>query len=138
LSLRRSTIFRVGSAAAAALVCAWFAVGIRQAHDTAKATSILSAATPLNGVQAAHVAEFLRGARLLNPDQQVELLRGELAIRRNDLAAARRILGGVVRTEPMNVQGWIWLAKASSNNPSAFVLALLHINRLEPPVRQRR
>jgi hypothetical protein len=128
----------VGAAAVAGIVCAWFAVGVRQAHDTARAGSVLSGATPLNPVQGERVAALLREARLLNPDQQVGVLRGELAIRRHDLGAARAILGEVVHAEPMNVQAWVWLAKASSNDPSAFLVALLHINRLEPPVRQKR
>jgi len=124
--------------ALAAIVCAWFAIGIRQAHDTAKASSILSAGAPLNASQAAHVTALLRGAKLLNPDEQVAVLRGELAIRRNDLAAARNILRAVARAEPMNLQAWVWLAKASSNDPSTFLLALLHINQLEPRVKRQR
>jgi hypothetical protein len=124
--------------ALAAIVCAWFAIGIRQAHDTAKASSILSAGAPLNASQAAHVTALLRGAKLLNPDEQVAVLRGELAIRRNDLAAARNILRAVLRAEPMNLQAWAWLAKASSNDPSTFLLALLHINQLEPRVKRQR
>jgi predicted Zn-dependent protease len=124
--------------ALATIVCAWFAIGIRQAHDTVKASSILSEGTPLDAGQAAHVAALLRGAKLLNPDEQVEVLRGELAVRGNDLAVARNILREVVRAEPMNLQAWVWLAKASSNDPSSFLLALLHINQLEPPVKQQR
>jgi hypothetical protein len=129
---------RAGVLALAVLACAWFVVGIRQARDVTRATAILSARVPVDAARAARVSTLVRGAKLLSPDPAVDLLSAQLAIRRGDRPRARRIAEGVVRAEPMNVQAWLWLAKASSDSPPTFVRALVHINALEPPVHRKR
>ena len=118
----------------ALLACAWFALGIRQAHDTAQADAIVSGTAALSNVQADHAASLLTAARFLNPDAEVDVLRGQLALRQGDRAAARRILGDVVQREPMNVVAWLWLAKSSSGDERLGVLALHQIARLDPTV----
>jgi hypothetical protein len=122
---------RVVGAAVALVVCAWFALGFAETHELSSATAAVSGAGHVN---AAHVRSLLSDAGALNPDRTVDIVRAELAIREGRLAQARQILGGVVRAEPDNLDAWYWLAKASSNRPGTFLLALLKIRQLDPPV----
>jgi hypothetical protein len=115
--------------------CAWFVVGVRQARDTDQATALLAAPGRLDSPR---VSSLLNSAGLLNPDRQVDLLRAELALRRGDPAGARRIAERVVAAEPMNVQGWLLLARAARTNPTTFFFALIHIRELAPPIHRRR
>jgi hypothetical protein len=131
-------LVRAGLVALAVTACAWFAVGIRQAREVSRATAILSAGGPLDGPGAAQVSALVHGAKLLTPDPAVDLLSAQLAIRRGDRALARRIAEGVVRAEPMNVQAWLWLARASGDSPPSFLRALVHIKALEPRVPGKR
>ncbi len=112
------------------VVCAWFVVGIRQAHGIDQATSLLSGATPLTAGQAAHVRSLLDQAHTLNPDRAVDVLRARLALAQGDSAAARRILFGVIHSEPKYLDAWIWYARASTGNPVAFFAAQIGIRRL--------
>jgi hypothetical protein len=114
------------------IVCAWFALGIRQAHDTAQATALLSR-TPLSATQAAHIASLLHTAEQLNPDVQVDILRGQLAHDRGRRRQAAQILASVVRREPENAFAWFWKA-ITATNASEFKLALAHIALLMPKV----
>lgn len=115
----------------ALVVCAWFALGIRQAHDTSQATAILSAGGGVSSAQAPHVDSLLRAAKTLNPDSQVDLLRGRLAVIENDRPRAVQILEDVVRREPMNLQGWLLLAEASRNVPE-IRRAVANLVKLDP------
>ena len=115
-------------------LCAWFAIGIRQAHDTAKATAILSGSGPLSPSQLRAAAGALRGAKLLNPDTEVAVLRGQLALREGNAARAQRIFEDAGRQEPRNIEAWAWLARAAGSNHALIRLALDNIARLEPKV----
>lgn len=112
-------------------VCAWFVLGARQARETAQATSILTQPDALSASQSARAASLLRSAGTLNPDSTVDLLRARLAIRQHELARAKRIVEGVTRREPKNIEAWYTLAEVSGNDPSTFVLALKRVNELE-------
>lgn len=121
----------------ALVVAAWFALGIRQTRDTAQATAIIASAASANGpsaAQAAHVRSLLRAAGTLNPDKQLDVLRGQLALLRNDNRGATRILEGVVAQEPLNVAAWVYLARAAfSVNRHEFGIAAQRIAQLDPP-----
>jgi hypothetical protein len=127
-------VARVVAVVLAVVACVWFAVGIRQAHDTGAATSLLSGSSPLSPAQARRAASLLHDAGQLNPDRTVDLLRSQLALRRGDAARARAIALGVTRSEPQNIQAWIAYGRASSGDRPAFVLALRRLNQLAPPV----
>jgi predicted Zn-dependent protease len=109
--------------------CAWFVISIRQAHDTSRAQSILSTGTPLTAAQANRADSLLRAAAFLNPDRQVDILRAELVAERGNFREADRILFGVVRAEPMNINAWFELA-AHPLKPRVLAEALDAVNRL--------
>jgi predicted Zn-dependent protease len=121
----------------AVVVCVWFALGIRQTRDTARATAIIASAASANGPSAAqtsHVQSLLRAAGTLNPDKQLDVLRGQLALLRNDNRGAARILQGVVAREPLNVEAWVYLARAAFKvNRHEFGIAAQRIAQLDPP-----
>jgi hypothetical protein len=125
-------VVRILGIAFAALVCAWFVLGIRQAHELGNATSILSQPGFRTPGQLREVSALIRSAGTLNPDAQVDIARGRVAIDRQTFPAARRILGDVVRREPMNLEAWIWLAGASLNDRPELHLALAHWALLDP------
>jgi predicted Zn-dependent protease len=117
----------------AIVVCAWFAIGVRQAHDIDHATALLSAGSRISGEDAAHAASLLHGAALLNPDRQVDVLRAQLADERGDRPEAERILRGIVAAEPMNAVAWVALAR-SATDPATLRQAFAHLSVLVPPV----
>jgi predicted Zn-dependent protease len=114
--------------------CAWFALGIRQAHDVNAATAIIAGHTPLSPGQARRARALLRQAGRLNPDANVELLRAQLALRQGDARRARAIAASVTRSEPQNIQAWLAYGRASAHDPRGFALALRHLNELAPTV----
>jgi predicted Zn-dependent protease len=126
-------VLRVAVAVVSVVICAWFAFGVRQAIDTDKATTILSASTHVNGHQAARAKSLLHGAGLLNPDRQVDILRAQLALERGDRRQALLILRPVVTAEPMNVAAW-QLVAASATNSAILTDAYVELGRLAPPV----
>jgi hypothetical protein len=128
------TPLRVVFAMLALVICGWFALGIRQAHDIAGATSIVSGQAPLDAGQDNRVAALLRSAGALNPDAAVDVLRGRLALNEGHRFEAQRILGDVVRREPMNLEAWIWLGQAAYGNAQLQKLTIGNIARLDPQV----
>jgi hypothetical protein len=116
----------------AVIACAWFVVGIRQAHDTAAATSIITHRGGLSAAQVAHARSLLGAAQSLNPDSQVELVRGRLDLIEHDLMAARRSIEGVLRREPLNLQGWALLAQTVNGDRRLLTLTIINIARLDP------
>ncbi len=123
-------------AAGALVVCAWFALGIRQSHDLNLATDILSARAPLTSAQARQTAALLHQAAVLNPDAAVDLARSELALRRGDRSQARAIARRVTESEPQNIDAWLAFGTASAQDPRGFQLALRHLEQLAPTVRR--
>ena len=118
----------------ALISCAWFALGARQAHEAAVAGSIVEGKQPLSAQRASRAAGALGAATALNPDLQVDVLRGQLAIEQGNLAQARRILTSVTRREPQNLAAWVQLARASANDRVSFFAAEIHIRTLIPRV----
>ena len=124
--------------AAALVVGAWFALGIRQSHDLNVATDIVSAPARLSPARARQAAALLHGAGQLNPDTSVALARSALALRQGDSARARTIALSVVRSEPQNIDAWLAYGSASAHDPRAFAVALRHLDALAPPVHHGR
>jgi predicted Zn-dependent protease len=128
----RMLLARAAAVSLAVVVCAWFALGIRQADDTNTAASIVGGASTLSAQQGAHADSVLRAAGTLNPDSQVDLLRGAVALREHQQQRAARILESVVAREPMNVEAWALLAQAAFGNGPLVNEALAHIGLLDP------
>jgi hypothetical protein len=120
----------------AALVCAWYVLGAIQAIDTNRATALLSAGS-IGPRKAAEVRSLLDTAGTLNPDQRVNVLRGQLAAKQGHIVRARQIFSSVTRTEPQNLQAWLQLAY-HPRSTSDFLRALSRIDQLLPPVPQPR
>jgi predicted Zn-dependent protease len=114
-------ILRVLIACAGVAACAWFALGIRQAHDIQRATSMvggLTGQTRLSTAQAKTANSLLDSAGTLNPDRTVDLLRARVALLRHDRTEAKRILLAVVAAEPANLDAWYGLATSAYDNPT--------------------
>ncbi|MBV8956132.1 MAG: hypothetical protein JO153_09550 [Solirubrobacterales bacterium] len=114
----------------ALVVCGWFALGARQAHDTNAATTLLSQPKSLTPSQMKHVSDLLDSAGTLNPDRQVTILRGELATAQGQLGPARQILTGVLVSEPKNVDAWVAFGHASRNDRKAFLESVNRVSEL--------
>jgi predicted Zn-dependent protease len=113
------------------LVAAWFALGIRQAHDIARATSIVSSSARLTPAQAAHANALLNSAGTLNPDQEVDILRARVQGALGDNAAADRILAGVTRREPEDLEAWAYVGRLAQDK-AVLDHALIRIAQLDP------
>ena len=120
--------------AVALAIAAWFAIGARQAIDTDKAASIISSPSPLTLARAAHASSLLHDAGWLNPDREVDILKGRLLLRDGNPAAARAALLTVAKAEPPNAAAWAAFGSASADDRQGFLLALARINALVPPV----
>jgi predicted Zn-dependent protease len=131
-------IGRVLAIVLAVVVCAWFALGIRQAHDIAQATDVVAQTHVVGAAQVARAESLLRTAATLNPDTEVDVLRAQLAIRQDASARAKRILESVVRREPMNLVAWDLLATVSGGDSRSELEALTHVAHLDPFERRTR
>jgi hypothetical protein len=116
-------------AAAAFVVCGWFALGARQAIDTQRATAIVSGKQHISLAQERAVSSLVRAARLLNPDKEPDILLAKAEVEHHDYARARRRLEAVVRSEPQNAEAWLWLVPAGGPD---VLNAARHVRELEP------
>lgn len=131
-------VARVAILLLALLGCAWFALGARQAHLVDQATAIVGSGHRLSPRQARHAADLLHAASTLNPDLQVDVLRGELAIDQGHLAQARAILHSVILREPKNLAAFEQAARASANDKAAYYaseIGIQHLVRMFKPNR---
>lgn len=126
---------RIGLAAAALLVAAWFALGVYQSRAISEGTSVAARHGPVTAAEARHANILLHDAATLNPDRAVDVLRAQVALARGDAAHARQILNDVVRREPQDLNAWIALANASTADVRQRQIALLHILKLAPPAK---
>jgi predicted Zn-dependent protease len=113
-------------------VCAWFALGTRQSIDTNQAQKLVSNSRTLPTAQAQRALSLLGSAGTLNPDREVDILKGQVLLERGDPRAARAVLTAVTRAEPRNLDAWVKLAQAASNDPKLFELAVARARALEP------
>jgi DNA-binding transcriptional regulator YiaG len=125
---------RAALLAVAVAACAWFALGAHQAHDTQAATNLLDNSSQLSPTQARAVNSTLDSAATLNPDEEVNILRAEVAIDQGQFARARSMLARVIHREPKNLAAYIAALHASSNDQPAFYATLIAINRLAPGI----
>lgn len=116
------------------VAAAWFGLGIHQAHDIGGAAAIVAGTSHVSPGQARHAGDLLRSASVLNPDDEVDILRGELALDEGNRVAARRIFEQVGAKEPENALAWEWLARASPDDAHDFFQAIIHLRELVPRV----
>lgn len=125
-------IIRGALIALAVVVCAWFALGAHQTHDLDAATGLVSGSSPPSPAQAQHISSLLSSAATLNPDRQVDVVRGQLELAQRRYASARQTFFGVIRSEPQNLTAWIGYLRASPDDPAAFLRALSGLKHLDP------
>lgn len=121
---------RIALALVALAACAFFAVGIHQAHDVSAAQGILDSAKVTTS-QALRARSQLDSAGFLNPDRTVAVTRGQLDLRLNDPAAAFAVFRRLVSQEPENVQAWLGLTESAYGKPILGV-ALRKLAALDP------
>ena len=125
---------RIALTLPAIALCAWFALGARQAHDQARAVTLLSGAGSVSASSAAQARRALDHAGTLNPDRAVDLLRARLAERTGDPRAAQDILQRVVAEEPQYIDAWLLLELNTFRRDAALNrLAGQRIRELAPP-----
>jgi predicted Zn-dependent protease len=134
MSSWRQIAFRTGMIALALAAAAWFALGIRQAHELTTVSAQLARSPRLSAAQARSADALLDAAGTLNPDKQVALLRGQVALAAGGAAAAQRIFLQLARGEPMNINAWAWLVRAAGSDHRLIRLGLEHIAQLSPKV----
>ncbi len=120
----------------ALVLAAWFALGIRESHEINTVTSIASAGR-LTPPQVRRADDLLQSAGTLNPDRQVQLLRGQVALAAGRSGDAQRLFLQVGHAEPMNLNAWAGLVRAAGSNHGLIRLALDNIARLAPKVPAR-
>lgn len=121
---------RLALALVALVACAFFAIGIHQAHDLSGAQGILGGAN-VTSAQATRARSLLDSAGSLNPDRTVALTRGQLDLRLNDTPAAFAVFRRLVGQEPQNVQAWLGLTESAYGKP-VLGLALRKLAELDP------
>jgi hypothetical protein len=123
-------VLRAAAVAFAVAACVWFAIGVRQAHEVTVATNIVATSHAARSLS--HASAELNSAAFLNPDQNVYVLRGRIAIARGQFAHARQILRQVTKQEPLNLTAWIWFTGASLGDKQAGALGSGQIAKLDP------
>jgi Flp pilus assembly protein TadD len=113
-------------------ICAWFALGVRQARSLGRAEAIITTGNHLTAAQFRSATALLNEADALNPDRTVELDRIHLLLGRGRDAEANRLARQAVSAEPQNIEAWIALAESSSTNLSLYRYAVHRVNGLEP------
>lgn len=128
---------RAVGAALALVVCAWCALGIVQASATDAARERAVHQRVYTRADITELDRLLDRAGTLNPDRQVDVLRADALFARRDVAGARRLLVGVVGSEPDNLLGWQTIAIAFARiDPVLARRARANLRRLSPPVRE--
>lgn len=126
---------RAAAVAAALLVAAWFAVGVRQADGVSEARERLQAVEAPSPAEARRTAAALDRAGALNPDTAVDVLRARFALQQGRRDDARRLLLRVVDREPENLEAWAAVAIVfEGTDPALAARARDALRRLSPPV----
>ena len=86
----------------------------------------------MTAARAARVRSLLTTAGTLNPDAQVDLLRGLVLLRRGQRSEAERAFVDVTRREPMNIQAWVLVAESFSGDDALLGTAIKRLALLDP------
>jgi O-antigen ligase len=131
----RMLVPRLAIAAAAVVICAWFAVSAVQTHDENAAIALIDRPGTPSTALTARILHLLDGAATLNPDRTVALYRAQALTRAGNSAAALRAALAVTRAEPLNIDAWTVVALSARRiDPALTTLALREQSSLAPPV----
>jgi hypothetical protein len=126
---------RLAVLVAALAVCAWFALGIGENQDREAVTTLLNRHLPLTIAQARAADKTLDAARLLDPDESIDILRSLVASRAGENRRASAIARSVVQREPQNLNAWLLYSFLNVNyihDPTAARIAEARIHALAP------
>jgi predicted Zn-dependent protease len=123
---------RLVLSAVAVVLIAWFVLGARQAHEIDAATAIVTAGPTAKHQQLRAAGTELNAAAFLDPDREVNVLRGRLAIVEGQIGKAQRILERTTSSEPQNLEAWVWLVGASLRNHREAKIGFAHLRALDP------
>jgi predicted Zn-dependent protease len=101
---------RVVAVVLAAVICAAFAIGVRQARRSSDLTAVLATGHELTASKERSAASDLKAAAFGYPGQDVQILAAQVALRERRFAHAMSIARSITRAEPQNPQGWAVLA----------------------------
>lgn len=120
--------------AMAAVLCAGFVIGIRQAQYSNSLTALLATGARLTPTQQRAAASDLRSAAFAYPGQDVPILAAQVALRERHFARGLSIARTITRAEPDNLQGWLVFAAAGivSGDQRAALQARQEEIRLDP------
>jgi predicted Zn-dependent protease len=125
-------VARIALLAGALIVAAWFALGGSQADEINTVTSMLASSPHLSSAQASRADGLLASAGVLNPDRNVTLLRGQVALQVGHVGEAQRLIGQVTSAEPDNIDAWDETAHAYGGNVRIARHAYAELARLDP------
>jgi hypothetical protein len=115
--------------------CAWFALGVRSVNDQNQVNALLNAHDHLTPAQAQAATATLNQARVLDPDEDLNILRAQVKFHSGDVAGAVRVARGVVSDEPRYADGWLVLEVLSDRiDPALNRLAQARLAELVPAV----
>ena len=98
-------------------------------------TSLLSAHNNLTPAQAASAQRTLSQARVLNPDERLNISRAQVDFHAGYTQRALALARGIVRREPDNVEAWIVVELMSRQiDPSLNRFAQRRVLQLAPHV----
>jgi cytochrome c-type biogenesis protein CcmH/NrfG len=125
---------RFGAGTVALLVCAGFAIGVRQAVSSSKVSALVASGHRLTPSQQRSAASELSAAAFGYPGQETDILAASVALREHRYARAMSLARSITRAEPDNLQGWLVLAAAGllSGDQRAALQARQEEIRLDP------
>jgi hypothetical protein len=129
---------RVGLVVLSLLAVGWLSAELRATRAEKQAHAIVFGSPgPLSSTDKRRVSRLLDDAGRLNPDTEPDIDRTWLlSLRYKRPAAARRVLEGVLRREPRNLEAWgvLRLVALGAHDPRGAARARAHLLRLAPPV----
>lgn len=125
---------RILVVALAAVICAAFAIAVRQARSSSDLTVLLATGNVLTPSWQRSAASDLSSAAFDYPGQDVRILAVQVALREHRFVYAMSIARSITRAEPDNLQGWVMLAAVGilSGDRRAALLAKREEIRLDP------
>lgn len=131
-----SVFARAVTVGLAVVLCAWFGLGVIQARDTTRATSLIAGSRSPTPAQLRQAGSLLDSAGTLNPDETIPILRAMRDLAAHHAAQAERALRSVTRAEPLNLDAWVQLAFAAARNGDSrtATIAAQHASELHPRI----
>jgi len=126
---------RVALLGLAVAAAAWFALGVRAAHDQDAVSALVNSHTSLTAAQANAAEVKIGDAQTLNPDESLLALHAQIEFNAGHAATAERLAKTLVRRAPRDVDSWVTLAVLTRRgDPAANALAIAKVHQLAPPV----